>query len=245
MVVDLLSLIYNKKYKTFYNMFYYKMSYILLFVSILTSFLAILAFLLYLIFKPFSNASQNDHKITSSNASQNDHKITSSNASQNDHKINKSNSQEWLNAHNSRRNKRNLPNFVWDDKLSSQAKDVATNIVETGNLKHGGLNQANCVNNKCGQNISSGLVSGGIDKIVSSWIDCECPNFDGTPKGNSGHYSQAMWPTALKVGCATVSNTAVCNYNTGNTTSNGIFTKSVTTGKCGLLPSFCSTGQFR
>lgn len=153
-------------------------------------------------------------------------------------------SRQWVNAHNKRRERRGLNPLTWDDTLASQAQVVARKIETTNNLTHSDLNQPNCVNGRCGQNISYGLNN--IDRIVSSWIDCECPNFDGMPQDDSGHYSQAMWPIdSLKVGCATSGNLSVCNYNTGNITSQGNFTKNVPKGNCIPTPSFCKDGQYR
>jgi uncharacterized protein YkwD len=192
---------------------------------------------LYFLFRQHSGSGHQSNEDDNKNS----HKIIQNSNQFNEG--NNKNSNQWVEAHNKFRNAKNLSSLQWDDTLASQAKDWANTIATTNNLSHGNMRHSNChPTGKCGQNISSGQKS--IDKIVESWVTCECPDFNGKPNPSAGHYSQVMWPTATTVGCGVNGGISVCNYNTGNVIGEGGFSN-VPVGNCGDIPGWCKSGVFK
>lgn len=175
---------------------------------------------------------------------------------------------EWLRLHNERRKKfktatgERIPPLVWDEKLAKQAKSWAQWLVDNGKWRHPETDEENkkymsmsgvcnmgSAGDECGQNLATAMGSSNSgsasdpspEKSLKGWVDRECPMYDGTLTSKAGHYSQAMWAAATKVGCGIVKSkpfesngrkhakggVAACNYDQGNITGAGFFKKNV------------------
>nr|UTH78536.1 cysteine-rich secretory protein [Hediste diversicolor] len=130
----------------------------------------------------------------------------------------------FLNAHNTKRQQegQGLSGLTWDSDLAARAQELANKCV----FNHGLA--TDCNGKSCGQNIYySGGSSFSAAKVVDSWYS---EKNDFTYSSNScasgkacGHYTQIVWKSTQKVGCAVADCTgkvmgyspeyiAVCNY---------------------------------
>jgi hypothetical protein len=131
----------------------------------------------------------------------------------------------WLQKHNYYRKLLGVNDLVWDNDLAKQSYQYASKINGGAPFEHGDLSSPICENNECGQNLDMGDGnSQSSPEAVDRWYK-ECCVYDGSPSENSGHYTQVVWKSASKVGCASVGRVGACLYNTGNRTSNGVFVK--------------------
>lgn len=174
----------------------------------------------------------------------------------------------WLKEHNKRRAEfetasgRKIPPLIWDKKLAEQAKKWAQYLVDKGQWRHPkseeeikkymtmeGVCTMGPEGDQCGQNLATAMGSANSGrasnpsprKSLKGWVDKECPLYNGKLTGEAGHYSQAMWANAKKVGCAIVKSkpfesngrmfakggVAACNYDTGNIQGNHEFEDNV------------------
>ena len=132
-----------------------------------------------------------------------------------------------LNAHNRARAEFGVPAVTWSDELAAGALAHAQYMAATGVYGH---DQTPGRRRKSGENLwrgQRGLFS--YDVMIGVMVD-EARHFragafpDNSQTGNwsdVAHYTQIIWPTTTKVGCALASSTTtdyfVCRYApTGN-----------------------------
>lgn len=119
-----------------------------------------------------------------------------------------------LDHHNVHRSNHSAPALEWDDTLASYAANTANGCVFEHDMKQGGGGY--------GQNLASWGTSGDMDDlkikaaamgITNQWYNDEMGNWgtygqDNPPSGQSlnsyGHFTQVVWKSSTKVGCATV-----------------------------------------
>jgi uncharacterized protein YkwD len=109
--------------------------------------------------------------------------------------------------HNLHRSNHSSPNITWDLDLADSAKSIAKTCVFAHNLTADGGNY--------GQNIAAGIPDTNISYVISDlFYNSEAPAFAGLygeaqPSydnfGAWGHFSQIVWKSTTKVGCATYS----------------------------------------
>ncbi len=124
-----------------------------------------------------------------------------------------------LKIHNDERAAVGVPELKWSDSLASDAKSWAEHLAQLGTLQHStGTGQ--------GENLSYRSDSRGpsaisTEDLLSGWVN-EKSKWQGGPLTSAnwyptGHYTQMVWKTTTKVGCATASagNSVylVCRYS--------------------------------
>lgn len=133
--------------------------------------------------------------------------------------------QSMMMRHNAARKAVGAPPLVWDNALEASARKYAGVLAQTGRFQH---DPANNGYGAQGENLWMGTRGAfGYDEMVGGWIN-ERKNFktgifpDNSRTGNwgdIGHYTQIIWPTTTKVGCAIASNAQndflVCRYSPG------------------------------
>lgn len=107
--------------------------------------------------------------------------------------------------HNIHRTNHSAPAVIWDDALASTAATIASSCVYAHNVDQDGGGY--------GQNIAAGVEANNISAIITDlfyngevgWFDNlygeaqpDMTNFE-----NWGHFSQIVWKSTEKVGCAT------------------------------------------
>ncbi|WP_438725981.1 CAP family protein [Parasphingorhabdus sp. DH2-15] len=133
--------------------------------------------------------------------------------------------QSMMTRHNAARRAVNAPPLVWDNALVASAKTYADTLARTGRFQH---DPANGGYNAEGENLWMGTRTAfSYDEMVNAWIDERkdykngiFPNNSRTGNwGDVGHYTQIIWPSTTKVGCALSSNRQndylVCRYSPG------------------------------
>ncbi|KAF7547661.1 hypothetical protein G7046_g8933 [Stylonectria norvegica] len=139
-----------------------------------------------------------------------------------------------LDHHNIHRTNHSAPDLVWDQTLADYAANTANGCVFAHDMDQG--------SGGYGQNLASWGTTGSLDGltnkvaaqgITNQWYNGEMPNWsfygqDNPPAGMDidswGHFTQVVWKSVTKVGCATVQCPAgtvlqypslytVCNYN--------------------------------
>lgn len=127
-----------------------------------------------------------------------------------------------LKAQNRARAAYGSPRLVWDDALVASARAYAGILARENRFTHDPQRGAAV---RQGENLWKGTRDAfDYATMVASWID-EGENFkpgrfpDVSSKGHwtmVSHYSQIVWPTTTRVGCAIVSNASddylVCRY---------------------------------
>jgi len=138
--------------------------------------------------------------------------------------------------HNIHRSNHSSPDIVWDDDLASTAAGIAASCKYAHNVDYNGGGY--------GQNIAAGVHPSNISAVITElFYNGEVGWFKGlygqeqpdmTNFENWGHFSQVVWASSTKVGCATqdcsvqglsgVSSLVapyftVCNYGTPGTSS--------------------------
>lgn len=121
---------------------------------------------------------------------------------------------ETLATHNEWRAKVNVPPLVWDEGLAKTALKWAKQLKNEGcAFKH---SQAQGL----GENLFMGTTGFyGPKEVVDAWgNEIEEYNYeDNSCSGVCGHYTQVVWKTTKKVGCAKIecdgNDIWVCNYD--------------------------------
>jgi hypothetical protein len=126
-----------------------------------------------------------------------------------------------LAAHNVARAQAGMPGLVWDPALSSAAAAYAQQMAATGVFQHSDRKARHGI----GENLwmgSRGAFS--FEVMVGGWTSEKRQFVPGVFPDNSrsgnwmdvGHYTQVIWPTTQRVGCALASNARtdylVCRY---------------------------------
>lgn len=131
-----------------------------------------------------------------------------------------------LASHNRERAKLEIPPLEWDDQLAQDAQTWGRQIARIGYLKHYPDNPADL--DPQGENLWAGTRGYySAESMVGLWT-AEQKNFkpgifpDNTTTGeleDVGHYTQLMWRSSHKVGCALIRGRAdeflVCRYSEG------------------------------
>lgn len=116
---------------------------------------------------------------------------------------------EWVSAHNKyRRRHVDTPDVSWDSTLAAEAQKCA-------NMKPGTKPKAEGWHCSSGENWHGAKSS--AEAVVGSWYS-EIDDYDYSKPGfksGTGHFTQVVWKSATKIGCATNFG-SVCNYSTGN-----------------------------
>lgn len=109
--------------------------------------------------------------------------------------------QDYVNAHNAARAQVGVPNVAWDDTVAAFAQSYAAQRKGDCQLVHSGGG------GKYGENLagSSGDLTG--TDAVKLWVD-EKANYDYNSNSCVGgeclHYTQVVWKTSIRIGCAKV-----------------------------------------
>ncbi|KAK2593942.1 hypothetical protein QQS21_008349 [Conoideocrella luteorostrata] len=120
-----------------------------------------------------------------------------------------------LEKHNLHRKNHSASALEWDDTLAQYAANTANGCVFEHDMKQGGGGY--------GQNLASQGSSGNIDNlkvksaaqgVTDMWYNGEAGNYNSfygmsnppsnVPLGDFGHFTQLVWKSSKKVGCATV-----------------------------------------
>lgn len=136
-----------------------------------------------------------------------------------------------IEKHDLIRQNHRVAGLQWDDTLAQYAANTANGCVFEHDMKQG--------SGGYGQNLASQGSSGDIDNlkdksvaqaIINQWYNSEIKNYNSygmanpnVPLGKVGHFTQSVWKSTKKVGCATVKCPAgsifgmpswytVCNY---------------------------------
>ncbi|XP_021300261.1 pathogenesis-related protein 1-like [Herrania umbratica] len=121
--------------------------------------------------------------------------------------------QDYLNAHNSARARVNVGPMGWDDRVAAYATNYANQRKGDCRLVHSG--------GPYGENLawSSADLSG--TAAVNLWV-AERPNYDNNSNscvgGECRHYTQVVWRSSVRLGCAKVRCNSggtfiTCNYD--------------------------------
>lgn len=126
-----------------------------------------------------------------------------------------------LAAHNAERARAGVPPLVWDNSLGTAAAGYATQMAMTGRFAHSDRS----LRRGTGENLWMGTHGAfSIEVMVGGWssekrffVAGTFPNVSRS--GNwvdVGHYTQMIWPTTQRVGCALAStgriDYLVCRY---------------------------------
>lgn len=129
--------------------------------------------------------------------------------------------QTLLDEHNSERSVRNVPALVWDNRLEKEAREWAVTLADEGVMYHSTYEGRN----KAGENLWAGS-AGRFDPaaMMQAFLDerqyfsaGEFPEVTKTGKWQDvGHYTQIIWASTERVGCAIETGEAfdflVCRY---------------------------------
>ncbi|KAI5958405.1 hypothetical protein CANMA_004249 [Candida margitis] len=100
-------------------------------------------------------------------------------------------SKDILDAHNSKRAAHGVSALSWDQDAYQYAQNYADEYSCSGNLKHSG--------GKYGENLAVGYSSG--SSAVEAWYD-EGSSYDYSTASTFDHFTQVVWKSTTKVGCA-------------------------------------------
>jgi pathogenesis-related protein 1 len=120
---------------------------------------------------------------------------------------------EMLAAHNQVRARVDQPPLRWSDRLSVQAQDWASHLLQEGDFYHR-------PHPKFGENLFEIMGSRiSAAEVVGYWA-AEARDYSyraNTCRGMCGHYTQLVWNDTREVGCAVASEPGrevwVCNYD--------------------------------
>ncbi|POR30918.1 Cell wall protein PRY3 [Tolypocladium paradoxum] len=142
--------------------------------------------------------------------------------------------QTMLDQHNIHRRNHSAPDLVWDGTLAKYAENTGNTCVFQHDMNQGGGGYGQNLASWGGSGDINGLrVKMGASGVTEQWYNGEMSSwqFYGQPNApeNSdlhawGHFTQVVWKSSTKVGCATVKCAAgtifgmeswytVCNYN--------------------------------
>lgn len=126
-------------------------------------------------------------------------------------------------AHNVERSKAGMPPLVWDPALAAGAAVYAQQMAMTGMFAHSDRSKRRGV----GENLWMGTRAAfSVEAMVGGWTAEKRYFVPGVFPNNSrtgdwadvGHYTQMIWPTTSRVGCAIASTARVdylvCRYAT-------------------------------
>jgi hypothetical protein len=126
-----------------------------------------------------------------------------------------------LAAHNGERARAGVPALVWDDALGTAAASYATHMAMTGRFAHSDRS----LRRGTGENLWMGTHGAfSVEAMVGGWASEKrffragmFPNVSRTGDWEDvGHYTQMIWPTTQRVGCALASTPRVdylvCRY---------------------------------
>jgi len=127
-----------------------------------------------------------------------------------------------LAAHNAERAAVGLPPLVWDNDLGNAAALWAARMATTGVFEHSDRSTRRGI----GENLWFGTRGAySVENMVGAWASEKQMFMPGIFPNNSrtgnwidvSHYTQLIWPTTQKVGCALASNAStdylVCRYS--------------------------------
>lgn len=128
-----------------------------------------------------------------------------------------------MRAHNEARTKVGAPDLVWNAELAKDAAVYADVMVRSGKFAH---DPQVGRNPKQGENLWMGTREAySYGDMAGAWVDEDryykrglFPNNSTTGRwGDVGHYTQIIWPTTQRVGCALASSRnddyLVCRYS--------------------------------
>jgi hypothetical protein len=127
-----------------------------------------------------------------------------------------------MRAHNDARAKVGAPKLVWNAELAKDAAIYAASMARTGKFAH---DPQTGRNPRQGENLWMGTRDAySYGEMIGAWVDEDryfkrglFPDSSITGTwGDVAHYTQIIWPTSLRVGCAVASNARddflVCRY---------------------------------
>jgi len=127
-----------------------------------------------------------------------------------------------LATHNQERARVGAAPLIWDDALATAARTYAERIAKTGVFRHSDELAAL----RQGENLFMGTRDGySYAEMAGFWLDERAvfvdnptPDFSTTGKwADAAHYTQMIWPTTTRLGCATASSAEidylVCRYS--------------------------------
>lgn len=127
-----------------------------------------------------------------------------------------------MRAHNAARAKVGAPDLVWNAELAKDAAVYAASLARTGNFAH---DPQTGRSPRQGENLWMGTRDAySYGEMIGAWVDEDryfkrglFPDSSTTGTwGDVAHYTQIIWPTSLRVGCAVASNDRsdylVCRY---------------------------------
>lgn len=128
-----------------------------------------------------------------------------------------------LALHNEARAAARMPPLAWDEKLAEDAEDYARDLARRGVFEHSKQPNGPAAQ---GENLWTGTRGAyRYEEMARHWIDerrvfvnAPIPNVSRTGRFvDAGHYSQIVWSTTTRVGCALASNRRddylVCRYS--------------------------------
>ena len=120
-------------------------------------------------------------------------------------------------AHNAVRATVGVPDLVWDDALAEIARDWATGLANNGCVME------HDYSSPYGENIYWSSFESTVEQVVTAWASEEAfYDYDSNscaPGEQCGHYTQLVWDTTERVGCAKVTCPAgggeiwMCDYD--------------------------------
>ena len=126
-----------------------------------------------------------------------------------------------LALHNAARAQVGAPPLAWDNDLGTAAGQYAAQMAMTGRFEHSDRSGRRGI----GENLWMGTHGAySVETMVGNWVGERGMFFPGIFPNNSstgnwadvGHYTQLIWPTTTRVGCALASNGRtdylVCRY---------------------------------
>lgn len=130
--------------------------------------------------------------------------------------------QRILRAHNAVRAEAGVPALSWDDRLGDEAAKYAVQLAMTGRFAH----SSSDARGGTGENLWMGTRGAfSVEAMVGSWASekriFSAGVFPAVARNGNwhevGHYTQMIWPTTQRVGCALATNAAadylVCRYS--------------------------------
>jgi hypothetical protein len=127
----------------------------------------------------------------------------------------------WLDSHNNRRMEAGLTPLVWDDILAHDAHEWAQYLAKNNRFEH----FVDTRKNAQGENLWMGTRDRyHAEEMTGMWLDESShvksgvfPNISHTGDwADVAHYTQMMWPSTQRLGCAIASNkeddVLVCRY---------------------------------
>ncbi len=127
-----------------------------------------------------------------------------------------------LAAHNRERALVGAPPLVWDNDLGTSAATYAQQLAFTGRFEH----SDRAARRGIGENLWTGTHGAySVEAMIGAWASEKRVFFPGIFPANSrtgnwidiGHYSQVIWPTTQRIGCALAATARtdylVCRYS--------------------------------